>query len=63
MRAFVIGIAVGTSATVLWVLEAVRRNAERNRAKTKPGPRPDGGVRSYGEVWDHNAPFDPAVTA
>lgn len=63
MRAFAIGIAVGTTATVLWVLETVRRNAERDRVKARLWPRPDGSVRSYGEVWDHPAPLDPAVTA
>ena len=56
MRAFVIGIAVGAGAAVLWVLETVRRNAERQRAKAKLWPRPDGSVRSYGEVWDHAQP-------
>ena len=61
MRGFVIGIVVGTLAAVVWALETVRRNGERDRVRGKLWPRPDGSARSYGEVWDHSAPVDPAA--
>jgi hypothetical protein len=53
VRGFLIGMVVGTIAAILWVLETVRRNGERNRARGHLWPRHDGSVRSYGEVWDH----------
>lgn len=61
MRGFVIGIVVGTVAAVLWALEIVRRNGERDRVRGHLWPRPDGSARSYGEVWDHPAPPDPTA--
>jgi hypothetical protein len=52
MRGFVIGLAAGATVALLWVIEAVRRNAGPDRAGAPLWPRPDGSVRSYGEVWD-----------
>jgi len=63
LRGFLIGIVVGTLAAILWALETVRRDAERDCVRANLWPRPDGSVRSYGEVWDHPAPIDPATAA
>lgn len=54
VRGLVLGVGVGIVAALLWVIEFIRRDAERSRAGADLWPRPDGSVRSYGEVWDHS---------
>ena len=62
MRGLLLGVGVGTVAALLWVIEFVRHDGERSRAGGHLWPRPDGSVRSYGEVWDHPTHADGAAT-
>ena len=52
VRGFAIGIALGAIATMFWMIESVRRRAEPRTASARLWPRPDGSVRSFGEVWE-----------
>lgn len=63
MRGFVIGMAVGTPAAILWALETVRRDAERDRVRGHLWPRPDGTVRICDEIWNRPIPADMAAVS
>ena len=53
MRRLVVAAAFGAVGSVVWVVGALRLNAARPVAWAPLWPRPDGSVRSFGEVWDH----------
>ena len=52
MRHLMIGAAIGSMEAILVVIESVRRESTRTAARAPLWPRPDGSVRSFGEVWD-----------
>lgn len=62
VRGLLLGACVGIVAALLWVIEFIRRDAERNRVDGHLWPRPDGSVRSFGEVWDHPSHPEGAAT-
>jgi len=52
MRHLIIGAAIGSMAAILVVIESVRRESTRAAPRAPLWPRPDGSIRSFGEVWD-----------
>ena len=52
VRHLLIGGAIGLMAAILLVIESVRRESSNAPARAPLWPRPDGSIRSFGEVWD-----------
>jgi hypothetical protein len=61
VRRLIVLAAVGTFGAAALVVGSVRRDALRAEAWAPLWPRPDGSVRSYGEVWDLPDELDTAA--
>ena len=56
MASLSVAAVLGVIGAAMWRVGAVRRRASRQVAWGRLWPRPDGSVRSFGEVWDHPDP-------
>lgn len=51
-----VAMTLGIIGTLCWLIGPLRRGMTRSVVLAPLWPRPDGSVRSYGEVWDHPDP-------
>ena len=56
VRSLIVATVFALVGAVVWTLGSIRREATRQVVRTALWPRPDGSVRSYGEVWDYASP-------
>ena len=57
-RSLGVAALVCAIGAVAWVFTTLRRETPEHIAWTPLWPRPDGSVRSFGEVWDHPEPHE-----
>jgi hypothetical protein len=58
IRSLGVAVVVCAIGATAWVVGTIRRDAATHVAWAPLWPRPDGSVRSFGEVWDHPEPLD-----